>query len=405
MNDTPPQAGPDPSPCLTARVLRHKGCGMPPLPVPAWLDKHPYFTRWTDPQSGVASYLLTERLAPLLQSFYFTNRCLSPDQRLLWFLAGFPPSPSRTLGVVGLDPERPFIRHFPQAQFNEESPMVDPEGNGIFFCARESVWHMDLEGKTRAVCTLGNDYIQNRQLRRLATHLSLSADGRFFLLDGEVGNHWFVGLGDRASGEVRILKEFAHHHNHAQFSPVDPELFTIAQDWFHDKVSGRRFHYDNRIWLMDVHNRRFEGLTPDTYCGHLKGISHEWWSKDGRICWVDYDQGAFEYDLETRQATRLWARPLCHVHCNDTRELWCADQSPYFWRDKPCEVLFLDRNSGRESTIASALPLPGVPRGWYHIDPHPQFSPQGDLICYTSTALGGVDVALCPVAPLLAKLD
>jgi hypothetical protein len=34
--------------------------------------------------------------------------------------------------------------------------------------------------------------------------------------------------------------------NHGQFSPVDPELLLIAQDWWHDPVSGQYFAFDQR---------------------------------------------------------------------------------------------------------------------------------------------------------------
>jgi len=66
--------------------------------------------------------------------------------------------------------------------------------------------------------------VNKRPVHRLATHLTLSADGRHLLLDGHVGNHWFVGVGDVAGGAVRILKEFPRHMNHGQFSPTDLDL-------------------------------------------------------------------------------------------------------------------------------------------------------------------------------------
>ena len=57
------------------------------------IAKHPYFTEWIDPESGVRSYVLTKKLAPLQQSFYFTNSSFSADEQYLWFYAAFPPSP------------------------------------------------------------------------------------------------------------------------------------------------------------------------------------------------------------------------------------------------------------------------------------------------------------------------
>ena len=37
------------------------------------LRQHPYFKRWTDPGSGIESFILKKRVAPVQQSFYFAN--------------------------------------------------------------------------------------------------------------------------------------------------------------------------------------------------------------------------------------------------------------------------------------------------------------------------------------------
>ena len=44
------------------------------------------FRPWIDPESGITSYLLHDRVAPLQQSFYFTNRSFSEDGAYLWCL-------------------------------------------------------------------------------------------------------------------------------------------------------------------------------------------------------------------------------------------------------------------------------------------------------------------------------
>lgn len=365
---------------------------------------HPYFTPWTDPVSGVTSYILTERVAPVQQNFYFTTPSISPDEKRLWITCAFPPSKNKTLAVVSLDAKDPFIRHFPNAQFDTAQPMIAPDNSGVYFGAGDTIHHLDLEGRTRPVATLPADYIGNRRLTRLATHLCLSADGKHFLLDGEVGNHWFVATAEVATGKVQVIKEFIHHHNHAQFSPVDPALFTIAMDWFFDKTTGRRYHYDHRIFLMDTGDRRFESLTPHVYSKPMTGVCHEWWSADGRVCYIEYDTGVYELDLETGVHTHVWKEPLCHAHCDRTRTYWCADESPYKWTRQPCKVLFFNRRTGKVTPIASALPQPGVARGPYHIDPHPQFSPQDRWIIYTTTAREGtVDVALASVKDLIQR--
>jgi hypothetical protein len=363
------------------------------------LKNHPYFTSWTDPASGVESFILSERVAPIQQSFYFTNSSVSKDGQWLWIYAAFPPSPHKFLASFSLDPTRPEKHLYLQAGFSSASPMVAPEGDAAYFAMGASVYRIALDGTLTRICTLSDDYIDHRLLRRLATHLTLSADGRHFLLDGEIGSHWFVGLGDVHSGEVTIIKQFAHHFNHAQFSTTDPELFLIAQDWFYDKVSGRRFEFDHRTWLMNRADTIFRSITPD-YKPHDSHDCHEWWSQDGMICYQNYAAGTYEVNVYTNEKTHVWKRPVCHAHCSGDRRYWCADQTPYRWVETGCPILFFDRQTGKEIQIISSQAPPIYPRSDYHTDPHPHFSPQGDFVIHTTTVLGGLDVALTPTAPL-----
>src|SRR5262245_52946361 len=118
------------------------------------LAGHPHFTPWTDPVSGVVSYVLTERVAPVQQTFYFTNPSVPADDRGPWFYTACPPNPHRMLGVVSLDPARPLIRHFPGAAFSNGSPMVAPEGDAAYFCQGAAVWRQPIEGEAELVCQL-----------------------------------------------------------------------------------------------------------------------------------------------------------------------------------------------------------------------------------------------------------
>lgn len=361
------------------------------------LALHPFFESWTDPVSGVESFILTQRVAPLQQTFYFTNPSVSADGKWLWFYCSFPPNPQRTLGVVSLDPTNPVIKHFPAAGFTSASPMVAPQGEepGCYFALGASVWLQPLEGEPRIICTLNDKYIAGRRLTRLATHLTVSADGKYFLLDGEIGNHWFIAVGDRATGEVRVIKEFPNNHNHAQFSTIDPNLFLLAHDHTHDPITGRRLHFDTRIWLMDVNNSRYEPLTPFRYCKPYDGIAHEWWASDGSVCYVDYEKGVFRVDPKGGDHQFVWKRPLCHAHCDASGRYWCADDSPYKWKERPCEVLTFDAATLEVTQIVSGMPAPRLGRDGYHIDPHPQFSPDGQWIVYTTTVRNaGADVAV-----------
>ncbi len=366
------------------------------------LEAHPYFERWQDPKTGIVSHILTRRVAPLQKNFYFVNSSFSADGAWLWFEAGWPPNPMRTLAAVSLQAED--IRHFPAAGFCSESSLLAGEGRSCYFAMGTSVHEQSLDGDTRLVATVPADYIAGRQCLGISTHLTLSADGRRLLLDGPIGNRWFLATIDRFNGEFRLIREFAFHYNHSQFSPVEADLLEISQDHWRDPVSGRYTHYDHRIWLMNTSGTMFEPLDPQSLAAPHKGACHEWWAPDGTLCWIDYEKGGFECDLSTRRIDHVWKRPLCHAHCDPTRRYWVADHYPYRWDERPVQVVFFDRQTGREIEIASALPVPCWPRGAYHLDPHPRFSPRGDMIVYMTTVRGTIDVAVTRVADVLASL-
>jgi hypothetical protein len=376
------------------------------------LSKHPYFERWQDPSSGTESFVLKERVAAHQQSFYFVNPSVSADEEWLWFYTAFPPNLQRSLGVVSLDPATPFIKHFPEAGFTGTSPLVAPEGNAVYFCMGPSVYKLNVDGQVREICTMSKERIAYRHSARLATHLTLSVDGKYLLLDSDLGNFWWVGLGDVETGEITVLDEFCEHHDHAQFSPTDPDLFLIPQDHWNDKISGHRFHLKHRLWLMDTGQTRYEPVHSKEWYDHNSQITHEWWSRDGLVCWVDYRRGTYECDPYTFETSHVCERALCHAHCSSDRRYWCADENPYKWATQPVEILFYDRKTKQETAIVSAMPAPPVaenlykldppycPRDLYHHDPHPQFSPRDSWVVYTSTVRGQVDVALCPVPQL-----
>ncbi|MCC5849761.1 MAG: hypothetical protein JJU29_16880 [Verrucomicrobia bacterium] len=367
------------------------------------LSAHPHFQSWTNPASGVRSFLLDPVIAPIQQSFYYVNPSLTADESALWFHCAWPPARQKTLARVSLDPANPEVRHFPQAQFDTAQPLVAPDG-GVWFGVGTSIHHLSATGTTTRVFTLPEDYTRGRHLRLLATHLSLSADGTRFLLDGEIGNHWFVGTADLRTGKFTLIQEFMARHNHGQFSPVDPDTFLIAQDQHRDPVTGIFLHHTLRTWVMNTAGTRYECVNPAHRCFPYHGACHEWWSADGWLCYIDYDQGVYEVNLQTGERNHLWKEPVCHAHCSRDRVHWCADESPYFWKEKPCKVLYFNRKTGKRVEIQSAMEAPcggsSEARSLYHIDPHPQFSPRDTWIVHTATPDDRPTVALTPVSEM-----
>lgn len=187
------------------------------------LSRHPFFEPWTDPHSGVTSYLLRERVAPLQKTFYFVNSGLTADGRWLWFEAAHPPGNNKCLAAVCLDPDYPDIRYFPQATISAESPLPYPDQNKIWYVSDDhssEILSLDLDsGTVEPFAEVPAAFIADRYIRRISTHLTLSADRRDLLLDGKIGNRWFLARVHVPGREFSLIREFSTHYNHAQFSP------------------------------------------------------------------------------------------------------------------------------------------------------------------------------------------
>ena len=108
------------------------------------LDDHPFFTRWEDPETGVANYVLTERRAPAQCGLYFQTPSISQDGRWLWFRCYHPPSRYSLAAVVCLDPAAPDLRVFPQAGLTA-NPLVRPEGDGIYCAVDDSIYILSID--------------------------------------------------------------------------------------------------------------------------------------------------------------------------------------------------------------------------------------------------------------------
>ena len=375
------------------------------------MDAHPSFTKWTDPHSGVVSYVLSEHIAPLQKALYYVTPSIRGPGRYLWFRACFPPSLARFPAIVDLQELQ--IRYFPQAVGNggptsECTPMVTPAGDSAYVGIGDGIHLLHVDGSMREIGRMPSEILRGRHLFRLATDITMSCDGRWFVLDSHIGNGWLISLMDTQTGEVRPLRWFTTDHTHAAFSLHDPGLIQLNQGHGHDPVSGERYEMNIRMWLMTTDLSRYEPVDPTLWFGRNSRCCHEWWTPSGKLQWCDYDRGIWEMDLATRHKSLVWAHPLVHGQSDPSERYLVGDQNPYNWNEKlPCSIWLYDRHTGRETAIVTRMPAQPLP--WrdfraFHIDPHPHFSSDGEWVIYTTTALGKVSVAVTPTAPLRRQL-
>ncbi len=374
------------------------------------LDDHPHFTRWEDPQTGVASYVLSEHVAPLQKALYFVTPSIKADSRWLWFRYAYPPSRSLRLAAVSLDPDHPDIRTFPACELNG-NPLIADDGRSAYVPIAEGVYRQDLDGEPSELFRVPKDLIDNRKLMWLVTDLTMSSDGKWFLMDSQFGNEWVIWLAsaDGEKVEFKTLRRFHWKHHHAMFSLHNPKLLMINQGPGRDPYTGRKNDMNIRIWVMDTDGTRYEPIQPDLWFGRNCMSCHEWWTPDGCIDWCDYQDGIYEVDMTLdwtqRRRKLIWPRPMWHGQADATKRFYCGDQNPYKW--DPCSVWLFDRSTGKDVAIASDLPRPPLnPGDWraYHADPHPHFSEDGQYVIYTTTALGTLSAAVTPVSSAWEKM-
>jgi len=374
-------------------------------------ETSPLFTRWLNPASGVASYILTARAAPVQQSFYYTHPSFSADGRYLWFRAGNPPPGGlhsiQTLAVADLVQNE--VRVYPETQFPAESTLVDPTNGDAYWTNHLDLWKRGPLATDRAIRV--NRFptaLASGQLALLATHLSLSADrravnidARFIQRDGSATVH--LGELPLDGSPFRLWQTIENRYlDHGLFSPVDPDLQLFAHEYWQDaERTGQPFDGStpyHRIWLV----RRGEKAQP-LLREPVSHSGHEWWSADGRHIWyLHYGVGVKKVSLATREETLLWPGALSHAHSDRTGRYLVADRM-----DTPgnpdCHVLFRDTVTGKEIEIVNRGPLAPHLTRCTHLHPHPQFCLEDRYICYTTTIHDRVDVALVPVADLIAR--
>ncbi|MBN8217470.1 MAG: hypothetical protein J0L75_12565 [Spirochaetes bacterium] len=356
------------------------------------------YTRLSAPDTGIPLYLLAKRVAPSQQSFYFVNDGMSADGRFLWFYCGFPPSSDRVLGVV--DHEAGTVTCYPDTQFLHASPWVEPASGRVYWTSGPVLYRRGPlpQDRVERVNALPAELIGGRPVSHLSTHLTLSADGRNFFVDGKIGTQYVFGTLPLDGGPFTEWHRFDRCHNHAMMSPVDPDAVLFAQENHTDPQTGITIPITNRLWLL----RR--GEAPRPILREPRAVTHEWWDPAGEHVWCVTGKETWRVRLSDGEVEKIpFPRHCWHSHSSPDGRFLVGDSCEAFFRGCPSTVHFMDRSTGKTVKILDNPGRADHAGQHYHIDPHPRFTAGGRFVHFTTTIRGEVDVALVAVDDLLAR--
>lgn len=366
-------------------------------------DNRDLFTPVTHPGSRVTVHVLTRKVAPVQEAFYFVNDSMSADGRYLWFYCAFPPSGNagrgRTLGVV--DFQTGEVRHFPESQFGEASPYVDVDTGEVYWQYDRYLWKRSPQAAapTELLNQVPDDLIGDRHILRAATHLTRSADGMEFFIDLGLQMQWLLGSLPIDGGDFQLWHRFDRLYNHAQFSPTDSNDVLFAEEFHADPITGLTFPVTNRLWLL----RRGEQPRP-ILREPKRGVSHEWWDPDGEHVWCVWGNETWRVRVANGEIERIgFPRHCWHSHSSLNGFLIVGDSNNGFVRGCASTLHFLNRNTGKDIVFAENAERSDYAARNYHIDPHPRFVGKDNYVVFTTTVRGEIDLALVSTEELIGR--
>lgn len=372
------------------------------------------FERRVDKDTGVGYYVLTTKACEYQQGFYFVNNSMTLDGRYLWFYATLAPvydGALRSLGYIDFLEDEIVICH--DAIFDGgASPFIDNITGDVYFAYGKSIYKRE-PGKDKRAVKLCTPKIAGN-VSRLATHLTQTSDKKHFFLDARSGNHKFVqGIVDIESGDFEHWTSSSHSTNHGQINPRNDRLALCAYDGYVDTDTGEIYRIPKnedgvyqRLWTVTPDGERRLWPAMHNYA------THEWWSADGKKIYYCCDNyGIYGIDITTGEDIAILENcDPWHAHCTVDEKLFIYDEKKLeryggkWYRGCPAAVNFLNRETGKHLVIIAEMPenghTPTNPNN-YHIDPHPRFTDNEKYVVFTTTELGGCDLAIAVVDDLV----
>jgi len=370
-----------------------------------------HFVQYTDPQSGVISYILKNEVAPLQKMCYYVSKNWSKDERYFWIVCAFPPKGTwegSAFTAACIDFETDEIYYHPDIP--GYGSCIDQDTGELYFHTPNMIFKKGPKSDSPVTRIAKVPKMFRTFPGNMATHLTFSADKKELCCDIHSGNEMYLTTVNIETGEFTL---WLHRHggwNHAQFNPVDNDVIMFAMEFWQDMITGdhKIIDFDQaghrmRTWTT----RRGEG-TATLHSPKFRNQTHEWWSANGQyIYYCDASNGVGRIDYKTGEHIFHYIPYAWHAYSTMDDRYFCSDkqfpEEDYTnYRGSLSGTLFTDTETGKNVKMISKNPplyKPDEPCV-YHIDPHPRFVFNDKYVAQVTTVPGQISVAFTPVDQL-----
>ena len=407
------------------------------------------FEKFTDPQSGVVSYLLKPGIESFQQqSLYYSVKSMTDDGRFLVFDVYDgehecdDPNPGKSKHFALVDFAYDRILRLPKTGGEKHQiPFLDVKTDTLYYICRDDYTFRKRElakdpQKEIIMCPLPKELLDLGYVRGWFTHLTMSADRtKAFLetritegmkgptpphLKGKLKSLYIQGTLDMTNGKWHQWTDtpFA---NHAAINPADDTLAYYGWGNYLADYSKRRREAKKRgeqfnepfLSMFFAHP---DGTKVNFAPEAIPHATHQTWSEDGKtLYWCSRDAanekwGVYAIDPKTMKQRCIAPVRACHAML--TREM---DAITFDWPHVP-----LGRGCGWETAFYNCAtkkqvfihtdrpPIADIPNKKYsniHPDPHPQFVMDGRYVVssFNCDAPRRMTVSVTPTAQLWAK--
>ncbi|MBR6748632.1 MAG: hypothetical protein IKM07_06805, partial [Clostridia bacterium] len=328
-----------------------------------------HFTTYVDPQSGMISYILSTRVAPVQQAFYFVNSSVDGDaRRYFWFYCAFPPSESRCTGVVDFLTDE--IRLFPET--TGSGWLVDPLTGNLWWGNKDGIFmrtpHPD--DQPVQIASMPAEIARWLGGSMGGTHLTFSPDRRELFIDVQSAGGTFIGTIEIATGAFTqwYRTEPGIPYNHGQFCPTNGDLAMVAHEGSYNLELGKRqspaFDPDGvypRLQLIHRDGTRERRTPLNNYA------THEFWAPNGQCIYYCSMHHIARDRLGASEPESVCHIPIeggngtWHAHCSRDEKYFVADGSwpshdRTWWRGCPSFVRFYNDETKKLVFLCSLCP-------------------------------------------------